>query len=182
MKWKDLLFFNKTFQLVKVNFSNLTATEFHLQVLGSSLYHLSIAWQLHNRVFLWQRSLIVITHFYCLIIISFKNILSSYEMSSKFLFITSWTFALNLLKSNWYILSNISLIPLSFTWSCTSKWWLWILLVPTLFRTIWLQLTVPAFPDVHLIGPTIHQPKIVCRTYWPPSSLEITLIDSKAWM
>ena len=39
-----------------------------LKVLGSSLYHLSIIWQLHNRVSQQQSSLIVITHFYCLFI------------------------------------------------------------------------------------------------------------------
>ena len=39
-----------------------------LQVLGFFLYHLLIICQLRNRFPQWQRSLILITHFYCLII------------------------------------------------------------------------------------------------------------------
>ena len=46
-----------------------------LQVLCCFLYHLSIIWQLHNRVSQWRRILIVITHFYSLIIHKLQKVL-----------------------------------------------------------------------------------------------------------
>ena len=95
-------------------------------------------------------------------------------------FWSSWTFILDSLKR--YTFSNISLIQIFFTWSCTLKWWPWILLFTTSFTAILLQLIAPAFPDVHSIEPGMHQKKKFCRASELSSCFEITLIGFNAWM